>query len=121
MIEDSRGSRAGEDAGILDKIAVTEETLRSWPVIKEHPCRSCGNRCGCGGSPERCSLCPPCSEEEGRIRAEILMEKEGIFPDLNLDDPCSDDPLPGDGEDDPPPGDGEDELPDDDELEEGRP
>jgi len=40
------------------------------------------------------------------------MEEEGIIPDLDLDDPCSDDSLPGDGED---------ELPDDDELEEDRP
>ena len=112
MIEDSRDSRVEEDAGILDKIKVPEETLGAWPDTREHPCRSCGNRCGCGCSPERCSLCPPCSEEGGRIRAEILMEEEGIFPDPGLDDPCSDDPSPGDGED---------ELPDDDELEEDRP
>jgi len=99
MIEDSRGSRAGEDAGILDKIKVPldkikvpEETLGAWPDTREHPCRSCGNRCGCGCSPERCSLCPPCSEEGGRIRAEILMEEEGIFPTPDLD------PLPLDDE-----------------------
>jgi hypothetical protein len=107
MIEDSRDSRAGEDVDILDKIKMTKETLGTWPGIKEHPCRSCGNRCGCGCSPERCSLCPPCSEEGSRIRAEILVEEEGIFPD-----PDSDASVPGDDED---------EFPDDDELEEDLP
>lgn len=102
MIEDCRNSRIGEDVDILDKIKVTEETLRVWPGAEEHPCRACGNRCGCGCSPERCSLCPPCSEEGCEIRAEILMEEEGVFPDPGLDAPGpgdDGDEFPGHGDD----------------------
>jgi len=101
MIDDSQGSRAGGDVDMLDRIRMKEEALRAWPGVKEHPCRLCGNRCGCGCSPDRCQLCPPCSEEGARIRAEILMEEEGVFPDPDLDDPVSGDDeefLPGDEE-----------------------
>jgi hypothetical protein len=88
MIEDSRESRSKEDVDILDKIRLREEDLKSWPGIKEHPCRQCGNRCGCGCGSERCQLCPPCSEEGVRIRDEILMEEEGVFFDPDKDEPA---------------------------------